>query len=198
MGGETDKNNIVKLTAKEHFLCHLLLTKMFEDKLYKMKANYAFYQMSNKNHHREKQYRVTSHLYDYGRKMCSVARKLSVGTRTHSDKTKQKMSVSALSLTRSDTHKQKLSDQGKLISSTILKSKEVIRKRQLTMLSKGDAHHCKRESVRKAISLSKKGTMTVYNIIENTYELVTSAEFKMNKGVLYVGMRSKLVPKNST
>jgi hypothetical protein len=28
MGGDNTKNNIVKLTAKEHFICHLLLTKM--------------------------------------------------------------------------------------------------------------------------------------------------------------------------
>jgi len=28
LGGTNDKNNLVKLTAKEHFICHLLLTKM--------------------------------------------------------------------------------------------------------------------------------------------------------------------------
>lgn len=39
LGGETDKLNIVKLTAREHFVCHLLLTKMFFNEYkYKMVA----------------------------------------------------------------------------------------------------------------------------------------------------------------
>ena len=28
LGGSNDSSNLVKLTAKEHFVCHLLLTKM--------------------------------------------------------------------------------------------------------------------------------------------------------------------------
>lgn len=30
LGGTDDVNNLVKLTAKEHFICHLLLTKIYE------------------------------------------------------------------------------------------------------------------------------------------------------------------------
>ena len=30
LGGADDKNNIVKLTAREHFICHWLLVKMFD------------------------------------------------------------------------------------------------------------------------------------------------------------------------
>lgn len=30
LGGTDDKDNLVKLTAKEHFICHLLLTKMYK------------------------------------------------------------------------------------------------------------------------------------------------------------------------
>ena len=37
LGGNNSKLNLVKLTAKEHFICHLLLTKMLNGKLkYKM------------------------------------------------------------------------------------------------------------------------------------------------------------------
>jgi hypothetical protein len=31
LGGERDKENMVNLTLKEHFICHLLLTKMLTD-----------------------------------------------------------------------------------------------------------------------------------------------------------------------
>ena len=33
LGGTDDKSNLVKLTAKEHFICHLLLTKMYPKKV---------------------------------------------------------------------------------------------------------------------------------------------------------------------
>jgi hypothetical protein len=47
MGGQ-DKNNIVKLTAREHFICHWLLTKcVTKPYLYKMAS--AFHRMQNKN-----------------------------------------------------------------------------------------------------------------------------------------------------
>lgn len=45
LGGSNDKNNIVKLSAKEHFICHLLLVKM-TDKDDKKKMIYALHRMS--------------------------------------------------------------------------------------------------------------------------------------------------------
>lgn len=54
LGGLDHNNNIVKLSAREHFICHLLLTKMVNGQsLYKMKT--AFIAMSNfqnRWHHR--------------------------------------------------------------------------------------------------------------------------------------------------
>jgi hypothetical protein len=52
LGGNNDKNNIVKLTYREHFLCHWLLIKM-TSKVDKMKMSFALYRMgkpSNANH----------------------------------------------------------------------------------------------------------------------------------------------------
>lgn len=37
LGGEKDKQNIIKLTYREHFICHLLLARMFLHKGYKAK-----------------------------------------------------------------------------------------------------------------------------------------------------------------
>lgn len=41
MGGSNDKSNIVKLTARQHFVCHLLLTKMVNKQPYISKLKYA-------------------------------------------------------------------------------------------------------------------------------------------------------------
>lgn len=56
LGGTNDKDNIVKLTAKEHFICHLLLVRMVSDKELKAKLSYAVWQIT-------KRYTVSSNMY---------------------------------------------------------------------------------------------------------------------------------------
>lgn len=41
MGGESDRDNLVLLTAREHFICHKLLTKMTNNKVLKLKLTCA-------------------------------------------------------------------------------------------------------------------------------------------------------------
>lgn len=63
IGGCNTTENLVKLTAKQHFVCHLLLTKMFEPgtKEY-FKMIHAFCMMSW-NTASKKMYRYTSRIY---------------------------------------------------------------------------------------------------------------------------------------
>ena len=58
MGGSNDKTNVVKLTPKQHFICHRLLVKMTEGKN-RQKMVYAFWVMSNK----KRLHSVTSNSY---------------------------------------------------------------------------------------------------------------------------------------
>lgn len=47
LGGSNDKDNIVRLSAKEHYICHLLLTKIYKyDKISYYKMVHAFCMMS--------------------------------------------------------------------------------------------------------------------------------------------------------
>lgn len=46
-GGPDTPENLVLLTAREHFICHLLLTKMFDSKYYTEKMKHAFSCMAN-------------------------------------------------------------------------------------------------------------------------------------------------------
>jgi NUMOD3 motif len=57
-GGDNSKANLVKLTAKEHFICHLLLTKAVDDN-FRSKMIYAFHGMKAKQ---PKQIRYISNL----------------------------------------------------------------------------------------------------------------------------------------
>jgi len=55
------KNNLVLLTPKEHYICHLLLTKMPKNKLFKYKMNNAFRIMQTCS--KFNNYRVSSKFY---------------------------------------------------------------------------------------------------------------------------------------
>lgn len=50
IGGKNSPDNLVKLTPREHFICHHLLLKMTE-KEFKRKMCYAFYRMNSSNGH---------------------------------------------------------------------------------------------------------------------------------------------------
>lgn len=62
LGGSNDKDNLVLLTFKEHFICHHLLTKctIGEDR---SKMIFAFWGMSNKWGRSNTKYRITSRIY---------------------------------------------------------------------------------------------------------------------------------------
>jgi hypothetical protein len=46
-GGSNKKENIVRLTSREHYICHLLLTKMFSDKKSTYRMINAFMRMNH-------------------------------------------------------------------------------------------------------------------------------------------------------
>lgn len=48
LGGPNTKDNLVKLTLREHFVAHLLLTKMYQGTA-KRKMYFAFYRLSNRH-----------------------------------------------------------------------------------------------------------------------------------------------------
>jgi hypothetical protein len=62
MGGDNSNNNIVKLTPREHFICHLLLPKMTTG-LYRYKMVHAIWQMSICDHN-GKRYKPSSRVYE--------------------------------------------------------------------------------------------------------------------------------------
>jgi len=76
LGGKNDKSNLVSLTAREHFVCHLLLTKMLTG-LERQKMVYALHMLSNtKNSNQQTRYAPSSKLYEYERKIFSETHSL--------------------------------------------------------------------------------------------------------------------------
>jgi hypothetical protein len=65
MGGNNNKENITKLTAKEHFICHKILCKIYPSN---EKLRYAFWAMCNQKVNRD--YVVSSRDYEYAKTIC--------------------------------------------------------------------------------------------------------------------------------
>lgn len=91
LGGLDECDNLVDLTAREHFIAHLLLTKMF-DGLDKRKMSYAFSFMLTKNPKLKSRHRGAARWYAYSRKLLSQTQK----GRIFSESTKLKMQKSAI------------------------------------------------------------------------------------------------------
>jgi len=70
LGGKNDKSNIAVLTAREHFVCHLLLTKMLTDDN-RHKMVYALHMLSYASNKLHQRYTPSSKLYEYERKVFS-------------------------------------------------------------------------------------------------------------------------------
>jgi hypothetical protein len=68
LGGKNFKSNLIVLSAREHFIAHLLLSKMFSDKMKKAKMIMALAMMmvSSKNQNR---YRFTSRQFSFLREL---------------------------------------------------------------------------------------------------------------------------------
>lgn len=84
LGGEHDKNNIVRLSYREHFMCHRLLCKMVTGK-FKQKMTAALWRMCNS----KQNHNVNSRNYERARSEYVLSR---IGHIT-SDETKQKISA---------------------------------------------------------------------------------------------------------
>ena len=94
LNGSNDKDNLVRLTAREHFICHWLLTKMAEGEA-KHKMIYAVWSMVRKGKGQER-YKMTSRTYESLREQLSATKRGRIPWnkgKTYSEESKAKMSA---------------------------------------------------------------------------------------------------------
>ena len=98
MGGKNDSENLVLLTAKEHFVVHHLLAKMLGGKM-----SYAFWMMytSKAGSKTQERYVPSSRVYEEAKKQHSKTLATSRKGKKHSAETKAKMSASMKGIKRS-------------------------------------------------------------------------------------------------
>lgn len=111
-GNPDDAGNLVQLTAREHFICHILLTKMVvkDDRWRKM--CHAMLAMARKS---PGQYRhqLTSWEYKFVREQYSLSRKGQIRIQTQQEKDKRSKMMTGRTLSQETKTKISLNNKGK-------------------------------------------------------------------------------------
>lgn len=96
IGGSNEPTNLVYLTYKEHFIAHLLLTKMFDGKN-RAKMIYAFAKMCLCSPNQLRDRKVSSRYFEKVKLLqsqyCRGANHSSTGRKVHTEETKQKLKI---------------------------------------------------------------------------------------------------------
>lgn len=125
IGGENNTGNLVMLTAREHFICHWLLTKMVKNKKQKYQMWNAFSCMLYRENNNQKRYRVSSRTFENLKTNNSrlksemwIGKNNPMYGKTHTDEAKEKISKTHLGQKRSSEAKEKMSQakKGKSLS----------------------------------------------------------------------------------
>lgn len=108
LNGSNNKENMIYLTAKEHFICHLLLPKMLNDNISKHKMINALIKMQFNKSNGQQRYKSKS--YAVIRGLIAEKNSYMFKGKPKSKETKLKMSISAKGKPKSETHKKSMSD----------------------------------------------------------------------------------------
>jgi len=90
LGGLDSSENLVKLTAREHFICHWLLTKFVKYDVEKMK--YALWLMTNTENSLQQRYKITPKKYEIIKQSLAETFSKQHKGRKMSEETKRKIS----------------------------------------------------------------------------------------------------------
>jgi hypothetical protein len=119
LGGTDDPGNLVRLTAREHFIIHWLLTLIHP---YENPLKFAFWNMCQRGHSSQMRYVPSSRIYEWARLQLKGIPKpngFQVGEgntfygKQHSDDSKLKISKSLKGREFSEEHRKKLSESAK-------------------------------------------------------------------------------------
>lgn len=194
LGGDNSKSNLVKLTAREHFLCHWLLTKMTtnHDKIKMMSGLWMMSNIKNEHHQR---YIINSRTYENIR--ISTAKEFSKNLtgRKLSEETKRKIS---------QTRKEKIKSGEIKVNEDKEKYKIISEKRKgkkhsdQTKQKIGNSHRGKIISEQQKEYLSKLNTgKSVSDETRNKLSSTIKEQYATGKRKPVAGMKGKKLSEES-
>ena len=138
LGGHNRKENLVNLSAREHFICHWLLTKCVS--VHVEKTKYALWLMINvQNEHQEHRYKINSRTYQLLKEKLSETFSKQQSGRIVSEETKRKIS---------ETRKRKIAEGSLKVNENKEKYKLIAEKKKGKKLT---------DETKKKISKGNKG-----------------------------------------
>lgn len=151
-GGDDIPENRVRLTAKEHYLCHRLLPKMLINKTHQRNMMYALHRIvyATNSYHKGKQKYFSARHYDVARKAASQAHSKKVV----SEETRKKMSLAKQNMSQETKDKIRLARTGVTMSQ---ETKDKIRKANIGKPSPNKGKELS-EEWKKKLSESTKGS----------------------------------------
>lgn len=119
VGGSDEKSNIVKLTAKEHFICHLVLLRIYPDS---QELQYAAWAMANQTNNikQNRNYKVSSRTYEELRQLAAKNTSERLKGKLLTESHRNKMSATRTGQKKSTYKKKELKFQHKCESCTKL------------------------------------------------------------------------------
>lgn len=193
-GGLDTKDNLVNLTAREHYICHLLLARIYDD--HKMWAAVSLFRRGK---YRQTNFRFSSRLYEQARKRLggelSKMFKGRPGTwngRHHTDETKEKLRLAHIGRKAKNPKSEETRRKLSLALKGKKKSPEAIRRHADAIRGR----HLSEEHKRK-LSLAGKGRKYTEKEIERRRKMlmgntIAKGMSYWNNGERYV--RSKECP----
>ena len=160
LGGSNLKENLVNLTAREHFICHLLLTKMYKGDA-KNKMVHAAWAMATLENNYQQRYKITSKIYESLRiKYANLKSETLKGKpgKKHSEETKKKLSLAHIGKKRnpmSEESKKKLSESMKGKNAGKKRTDEQRQQQSLRQSGRKSKPHS--EETKKKLSLALMG-----------------------------------------
>lgn len=178
-GGSNKKDNIVRLTAREHFICHLLLVRMVTGKNRHKMICAAWYLK-----HHLKTIKISSRTYEILKIQFSNTIKSNRTGKKHSEETKKRMSLARLGQKTSKDTKLKLS----LLAKSRTFSKETREK-----MSKAHTGSKRSEEIKSKMTLaqlnrwenmsSEKHDEIIDNRIKKNHHLSDETKAKMSESI---------------
>lgn len=200
IGGTDERLNLVFLTAKEHFVCHHLLTKMFDDVDILRKMRFAMNKMARKSLNQQR-VRITATVFEKMRRdFAEDMREQNKGKikGPMSDKHKLAISIGGKGISKSKETRDRMKGPKSEHQLRGLRASSAAKKGiVLTEEEKKKLRKPKRAGTSEIYSAIAKGKVSAYDLELKKVVRIQKSEFDLFKNIRYVGVKSKLRVKDN-